>query len=67
MTGIASPSISGEPLVSTPRHASPTKQLFVDWSPYFGHAWTDEADTTVSICHTLQGAYRARDMQCAAG
>jgi 2-oxoglutarate dehydrogenase E1 component len=42
----------GEPLVSS-LVSEPNKTLFVDWSPYIGHVWTDEADTTVEI-HKLQ-------------
>ncbi|WP_205743031.1 2-oxoglutarate dehydrogenase E1 component [Halioglobus maricola] len=38
----------GEPLVSS-LVSEPNKTLFVDWSPYIGHNWTDEADTTVDI------------------
>ena len=43
----------GEPLVSS-LVSEPNKTLFVDWSPYIGHKWTDEADTTIDI-HKLQG------------
>ncbi|MEP4147984.1 MAG: 2-oxoglutarate dehydrogenase E1 component [Halioglobus sp.] len=42
----------GEPLVSS-LVSEPNKTLFVDWSPYIGHVWTDEADTTIDI-HKLQ-------------
>ncbi|RLQ22989.1 2-oxoglutarate dehydrogenase E1 component [Seongchinamella sediminis] len=42
----------GEPLVSS-LVSEPNKTLFVDWSPYIGHVWTDEADTTIDI-HRLQ-------------
>ncbi|MEH6587859.1 MAG: 2-oxoglutarate dehydrogenase E1 component [Halioglobus sp.] len=38
----------GEPLVSS-LVTEPNKTLFVDWSPYIGHVWTDEADTTIDI------------------
>jgi 2-oxoglutarate dehydrogenase E1 component len=55
----------GEPLVST-LVMEPNKQLFVDWTPYLGHAWTAECDTTVPLS-TLPGAYRARLMQAPEG
>ena len=42
----------GEPLVSS-LVSKPNKTLYVDWSPYIGHVWTDEADTTIDI-HKLQ-------------
>ena len=42
----------GEPLVSS-LVSEPNKTLFVDWSPYIGHVWTDEADTTIEL-HKLQ-------------
>ncbi|MFV8817178.1 2-oxoglutarate dehydrogenase E1 component [Haliea sp. E17] len=42
----------GEPLVSS-LVSEPNKSLFVDWSPYLGHHWTDEADTTIDL-HKLQ-------------
>ncbi|TDG13793.1 2-oxoglutarate dehydrogenase E1 component [Seongchinamella unica] len=38
----------GEPLVSS-LVSEPNKTLFVDWSPYIGHVWTDEADTTIEL------------------
>ena len=38
----------GEPLVSS-LVSEPNKTLFVDWSPYIGHVWTDEADTTIDL------------------
>ncbi len=38
----------GEPLVSG-LVMEPNKSLFVDWSPYLGHHWTDEADTTIDL------------------
>ena len=34
----------GEPLVSS-LVSEPNKTLFVDWSPYIGHKWTDQAAT----------------------
>ncbi|MCB1690810.1 MAG: 2-oxoglutarate dehydrogenase E1 component [Halioglobus sp.] len=36
------------PLVSS-LVSEPNKTLFVDWSPYLGHAWTLECDTTVDM------------------
>jgi len=42
----------GEPLVSS-LVSEPNKSLFVDWSPYLGHHWTDKADTSIEI-HKLQ-------------
>ncbi|TGD75358.1 2-oxoglutarate dehydrogenase E1 component [Mangrovimicrobium sediminis] len=42
----------GEPLVSS-LVSEPNKTLFVDWSPYLGHHWTDEADTAIDL-HKLQ-------------
>ena len=38
----------GEPLVSS-LVSEPNKTLFVDWTPYIGHKWTDEADTTIDL------------------
>ena len=38
----------GEPLVSS-LVMQPNTGLFVDWSPYLGHTWTTDADTTVEI------------------
>ncbi len=38
----------GEPLVSG-LVSEPNKTLFVDWSPYIGHEWTLECDTTVDL------------------
>ncbi len=38
----------GEPLVSA-LVSEPNKSLFVDWSPYLGHHWTDEADTAIDL------------------
>ncbi|MFG1491119.1 thiamine pyrophosphate-dependent enzyme, partial [Oceanospirillum sp. HFRX-1_2] len=29
----------------------PNKELFVDWTPYLGHAWTSDADTSVELTH----------------
>ncbi|MDX1318903.1 MAG: 2-oxoglutarate dehydrogenase E1 component, partial [Oceanospirillum sp.] len=29
----------------------PNKELFVDWTPYLGHEWTSEADTSVELTH----------------
>jgi 2-oxoglutarate dehydrogenase E1 component len=40
----------GEPLVSS-LVSEPNKTLFVDWSPYIGHVWTDDADTTIDLQH----------------
>jgi 2-oxoglutarate dehydrogenase E1 component len=42
----------GEPLVSG-LVSEPNKSMFVDWSPYLGHEWNMECDTTIDI-HTLQ-------------
>lgn len=42
----------GKPLVSS-LVSEPDKDSFVDWSPYLGHDWTIEADTTMEI-HQLQ-------------
>jgi 2-oxoglutarate dehydrogenase E1 component len=42
----------GEPLVSS-LVSEPNKTLFVDWSPYLGHEWTVQADTSIDI-HALQ-------------
>ncbi len=38
----------GTPLVST-LVSEPNKSLFVDWSPYLGHDWTQEADTCIPL------------------
>jgi 2-oxoglutarate dehydrogenase E1 component len=43
----------GEPLVSS-LVTEPNTELFVDWSPYLGHHWTLECDTSVDL-HYLQG------------
>lgn len=37
----------GEPLVSS-LVREPNTELFVDWTPYLGHDWTVDADTSVS-------------------
>lgn len=42
----------GEPLVSN-LVSEPDKNSFVDWTPYLGHDWTLNADTTMDI-HRLQ-------------
>lgn len=42
----------GEPMVSS-LVSEPNKTLFVDWSPYLGHEWTLECDTSMDI-HELQ-------------
>lgn len=47
----------GEPLVGN-LVMEPNKSLFVDWSPYLGHEWTLEADTTMDI-HALQALGQA--------
>ena len=38
----------GEPLVSS-LVMQPNSELFVDWSPYLGHSWTTDCDTTVPM------------------
>ncbi len=38
----------GEPLVSS-LVSEPNKALFVDWTPYLGHEWTLEADTSMDL------------------
>ena len=38
----------GEPLVSS-LVSEPNKTLFVDWSPYLGHEWTLQADTSMDM------------------
>ncbi len=38
----------GEPLVSS-LVMEPNTELFVDWTPYLGHAWTAHCDTRVPI------------------
>ncbi len=38
----------GEPLVSS-LVMEPNSELFVDWTPYLGHAWTAHCDTRVPI------------------
>ena len=38
----------GEPLVSS-LVSEPNKTLFVDWSPYIGHEWTLQADTSMDL------------------
>ena len=38
----------GAPLVAT-LVSEPNKTLFVDWSPYLGHDWTLECDTTMDM------------------
>ena len=42
----------GEPLVSS-LVSEPNKTLFVDWSPYIGHEWTLQADTSMDL-HAMQ-------------
>jgi 2-oxoglutarate dehydrogenase E1 component len=42
----------GEPLVSS-LVTEPNKSMFVDWTPYLGHQWTLECDTSLDI-HELQ-------------
>jgi len=42
----------GEPLVSS-LVSEPNKALFVDWSPYLGHAWTLACETGMDL-HRLQ-------------
>ncbi len=42
----------GEPLVSG-LVSEPSKELFVDWSPYLGHDWTLTCDTRLEL-HDLQ-------------
>jgi 2-oxoglutarate dehydrogenase E1 component len=37
-----------EPLVSSLVH-EPNKELFVDWSPYLGHDWDLESDTSIDL------------------
>jgi len=48
----------GEPLVSS-LVMEPNKELFVDWTPYLGHSWTADCDTTVPIDHLRDLAERA--------
>lgn len=38
----------GEPLVSS-LVSEPDKALFVDWTPFLGHEWTLECDTTMDL------------------
>ena len=38
----------GEPLV-TALVMQPNTELFVDWTPYLGHQWTTDGDTTVPL------------------
>ena len=42
----------GEPMVST-LVTEPNTSMFVDWTPYLGHKWTLECDTSIEI-HELQ-------------
>jgi 2-oxoglutarate dehydrogenase E1 component len=39
-----------EPLVSS-LVSEPNKELFVDWTPYLGHAWNIPSDTTMELNH----------------
>ena len=48
----------GEPLVST-LVMEPNTQLFVDWTPYLGHAWTAHCDTTVPMSKLKELTERA--------
>ena len=48
----------GEPLVSS-LVMEPNKQLFVDWTPYLGHAWTADCDTSVPLSRLKSVAEKA--------
>ena len=48
----------GEPLVSS-LVLEPNKQLFVDWTPYLGHAWTADCDTSVPLSRLKSVAEKA--------
>lgn len=49
-----------EPLVSN-LVREPNPELFVDWSPYLGHDWSLQADTTMEI-HQLQSLAQAANV-----
>ena len=48
----------GEPLVSS-LVMEPNSELFVDWTPYLGHAWTAHCDTSVPITQLRELSERA--------
>ena len=48
----------GEPLVSS-LVMEPNSELFVDWTPYLGHAWTAHCDTRVPIAQLRELSERA--------
>ena len=48
----------GEPLVSS-LVSEPNKELFVDWTPYLGHPWNIDADTSVSAADLKSLSERA--------
>jgi len=49
-----------EPLVSN-LVREPNRELFVDWSPYLGHDWSLQADTSMDI-HRLQALAQAANV-----